>query len=249
MMRRIGAAGLGYGQTFLLILGFLLTSGLIFLFGIWVGRDVAERRLAQEERIVRAAVPAAPTPSEDAASEVDRAFYERLKGQAYQRLQETAVAGPAPTPLDTPAPIPPSPAPTTGRPPLPTPALGALAEPAAARPTVAAPTRAPAPPTQQPMARATPAARPRTPEASGSQWADAGWTVQVNATTSEAEATAMARRLRAKGYDAYTVQAPQRGQTWYRVRVGRFTSMEQAKSMERRLHTAEGLTNAYVAPR
>ena len=44
-MRRIGIAGLGYGQVFLLIFGFLITSGLIFLFGIWVGRDVAERRL------------------------------------------------------------------------------------------------------------------------------------------------------------------------------------------------------------
>ena len=39
-------AGLGLGQLFALIFGFLITSALIFLFGIWVGRDITERRLA-----------------------------------------------------------------------------------------------------------------------------------------------------------------------------------------------------------
>ena len=47
----------------MLIFGFLLASALIFLFGIWVGRDVAERRLAQEERVVRVPVPVQPTVS------------------------------------------------------------------------------------------------------------------------------------------------------------------------------------------
>jgi DedD protein len=80
------------------------------------------------------------------------------------------------------------------------------------------------------------------------EWADAGWTVQVNATTNVQQATEMARKLRTKGYEAYTVQAPMRGQTWYRVRVGRFANREQAKELESRLRSSEHLDNAYVTP-
>ena len=74
------------------------------------------------------------------------------------------------------------------------------------------------------------------------------WTVQVNATTNLAQAIGLAHRLRQKGYDAYTVQAPIHGQTWYRVRVGRFKSRQQAQDMEAHLKRTEGLANAYVTP-
>jgi cell division septation protein DedD len=216
---RLGSsAGLGYGQVFVLIFGFLLASGLIFLFGIWVGRDVAEHRLAQEERVVRAAVPAQPTPGEGGAQhDVDLAFYQQLKEKAYQRLQETATAG-SPTPAH-------------------------LVE-------VTTPTRMAVRVAVKPTPRPTPLERAKTAATAsrGEDWADAGWTVQVNATTNPQQATDLARGLKSKGYDAYTVQAPMRGQTWYRVRVGRFSSREKAREMEKRLKSAEGLENAYVTP-
>ncbi len=87
-----------------------------------------------------------------------------------------------------------------------------------------------------------------TPRDSNDEWADAGWTVQVSATTDVSEATAIAARLKAKGYEAYTVRAPLRGQTWYRVRVGSFTNRDRAKETEQRLK-AEGMVNAYVTAR
>ncbi len=217
-MRLRGSAGLGYGQVFLLIFGFLITSGLIFLFGIWVGRDVAERRLAQEERVVRVAMPPPPTPKEQTAeSDVDLAFFQRLKEKAYQRLQETAAAA-SPTPARV--------------------------------VQVTTPTGAPMRAAQKRAPESTPALHVKAPEPPEhrDEWADAGWTVQVNATTNPQQASDLARGLRSKGYDAYTVQAPMRGQTWYRVRVGRFSSREKAKELETRLKTTEGLENAYVAP-
>lgn len=221
MLRRMGSAGLGFGQLFALIFGFLITSALIFLFGIWVGRDVTERRLAQEERVVRMAVPAQPTAAKEEEKDVDLSFYRGLKEKAYQHLQETAAPGPS-TP--TPAPVAQS----------------------------STPTRPPRRVTEKPKPTATsaPPARAKQPEtpASGKEWADAGWTVQVNATTNPQQATELARGLRAKGYDAYSVQAPMRGQTWYRVRVGRFTSRDKAKELEARLKSSEGLENAYVTP-
>jgi cell division septation protein DedD len=239
MMRRIGTAGLGYGQIFLIIFGFLITSGLIFLFGVWVGRDVTERRLAQEERLVRAPIPPPPTPNEEAKHDVDQSFYEQWKEKAYQRLQETAAAASA-TAVPRPS------AASSGQ--LPTPALETTrAAPAVPVAPAAAPTRTAIRVVEKPTAKPTPPVRAKTSDA-GEEWADAGWTVQVNATTNPEQATGLARRLKAKGYDAYTVQAPLRGQTWYRVRVGRFSSREKAKELESRLKESEGLENAYIAP-
>ena len=213
-----GTAGLGLGQLFALLFGFLITSALIFLFGIWVGRDITERRLASQERVVRMPVPIQPTPVADAKSaDVDLAFYQKLKEKAEQRLQETAGAG--------------SPAPAAPR----------LAQ---VVPPTSPPTRA----TEKRQPQVTPTARTKKEAQSGDEWADKGWTVQVNATTNPQQATDLVRALRGKGYDAYTVQAPMHGQTWYRVRVGRFPGRDKAKDLEAKLKASEGMENAYVTP-
>jgi cell division septation protein DedD len=209
-----GTAGLGLGQLFALLFGFLLASALIFLFGIWVGRDITERRLASQERVVRMPVPIPPTPAADAKStEVDLAFYQKLKEKAEQRLQETATAGS------------PSPAPRLGH---------------------VVPAASPASATEKRPPHPTPAVRSRQEPQGRDEWADKGWTVQVNATTSSQQATDLVRALRGKGFDAYTVQTPMHGQTWYRVRVGRFPNRDKAKELEAKLKTNEGMENAYV---
>jgi cell division septation protein DedD len=215
----MGSAGLGFGQLFVLVFGFLVASVLIFMFGIWVGRDITERRLAQEERVVRLPVPVQPTAKEEEKSQnVDAAFYQALKEKAYQRLQETAATATAAhvAQISTPT-VPPR----------------RVVEKAKATAIPAVPTKA-----KQPE-----------PPRIGDEWAGAGWTVQVNATTNPHQATELAQNLRAKGYDAYTVQAPMRGQTWYRVRVGRFGNRDRdkAKELEARLKH-DGLDNAYVTP-
>jgi cell division protein FtsN len=201
------SSGLSLGQVLTLTLGFLVASLLIFVFGVWVGKDFVERRLAKEERIVRKrAQPAEPLPAEPETAVV-------AAGEA------TATAVRVVATTVTPA-----------------------ARPTLAR-VVSAPTVTPARaarPAPAPVERARPAAPAR------EEWADAGWTVQVYATTDPNQATALARRLVAKGYDAYTLQAPMRGQTWYRVRVGRFGSHERAREMEQRLKSLEGMEAAYV---
>lgn len=222
MVRRIGSAGLGFGQLFALIFGFLVSSALIFLFGIWIGRAWTESRLVQEERVVRLAVPTPAAAKEDETEEVDLSFYRNLKEKAYQRLQEASAATPAPAALA------PSGTPTN-----------------APRNTPHQEVEKPKP---TPTAVPPPRAKPTEPSQTEKEWADAGWTVQVNATTNVQEATELARKLRLKGYEAYTVQAPMRGQTWYRVRVGRFTNREQAKELESRLRSSEHLDSAYVTP-
>lgn len=232
MMRRLGSAGLGIGQLFTLIFGFLVTSALIFLFGIWIGRAWMESRLVQEERIVRLPVPTPEAGKEEERSEeADLSFYRELKEKAYQRLQDVptpAAAAPAPVaqPVNT-----------------------AAAVPTHTHRHVTEKSKATATPAPR-RAEATPAAASRRtePTPAAKEWADAGWTVQVNATTNVQQATELARSLRAKGYEAYTVQAPLHGQTWYRVRVGRFSTKEKAQELEARLKSREHLDSAYVTP-
>ena len=72
------------------------------------------------------------------------------------------------------------------------------------------------------------------------------WTVQVGATMDSREALDITLRLRAQGFAAYTVQAPLRGQTWFRVRVGRFASREEAREVEARLRQTGEFKGAYV---
>jgi cell division septation protein DedD len=72
------------------------------------------------------------------------------------------------------------------------------------------------------------------------------WTVQVLASTDLLQAVILARQLRAKGYDAYTVEQKVGKVTWYRVRVGHFDSQEGAKVVEQRLRRQEQLEAAYV---
>jgi len=227
MRRRVDTAGFTYVQVFLLLCGFALASAVIFFLGFIIGKRQTEFVMAKEERVVKREMPGLPTPAEQLGP-ADQQFFESMKGKAYQRMQETQVAEAA---VVQTAP------PDAER--MPT------ATPEAAIPSRQA-TRAPA---EAATARPTRAATPkRTPPSGRDEWADAGWTVQVNATTNPQQAQDLAKSLRAKGYEAYTVQAPVRGQTWYRVRVGRFTSREKAVELEGRLKRREGLENAYITP-
>ncbi len=227
--------GLSIGQVLAVTIGFAGASVIVFIFGMWVGKDLAERRLAQEERVVRGVVtPGAPR--EAPAVDPDITFYDRLEHGA----------------------TPSGPALAAAAPPTATPDLHLLVMP----PTrVAAPTAravptsvALAPPRRVPTSVALAGGHPEsrvlpTPPSADDQWADAGWTVQVNATTDAQDADHLTRRLKAIGYDAYTVEAPLRGRTWYRVRVGNYRTRDAAQQMEQRLKTAEGFANAYVTAR
>ncbi|GIW45432.1 MAG: hypothetical protein KatS3mg077_2714 [Candidatus Binatia bacterium] len=242
-LRGRSQSGLTYPQVFLMVVIFAGASAVIFLLGMWVGRDAAERRLLQEERIVRAPIPwASPSPAreeERPEEAVDRAFYERLRRKAEERLAQATpvadLASSAASPVPSPPPAVVAATPTTAQ-------WLATLTPRLARPTQR--------PTSTARPRPTPTSVPRSRPEDRDAWADAGWTVQVTATTDATEARALVQRLRARGYDAYLVQVPSReGATWYRVRVGRFSSRAEAQEWEERLKSQAGLSGAFVVPR
>jgi len=72
------------------------------------------------------------------------------------------------------------------------------------------------------------------------------WSVQISAVPIKSIADTLVQRLIANGYDGYAVQAEVEGQTYYRVRVGRFNKRDEAESMRQSLAHQEGYRDAYL---
>jgi septal ring-binding cell division protein DamX len=62
------------------------------------------------------------------------------------------------------------------------------------------------------------------------------YSVQIDAMMDRAGAQQMAQKIRAKGFEPYIVSTVIDGKTWYRLRVGHYSSPEQAQAAESRLH-------------
>lgn len=77
----------------------------------------------------------------------------------------------------------------------------------------------------------------------------AKWTVQVNAFPDEKSAQSWVDRLKNKGYNAYVTDSRSKGKTWYRVRVGRYGSREEAERIAEALKTKENLPKAFPTER
>lgn len=105
--------------------------------------------------------------------------------------------------------------------------------PAAPAPAAAASTPAPSPPPAPTAAAAAPPAAAPVAAASG------GFTVQVSALKSRADADAIAQRLQSRGYKAYVVAPDAGGQVIYKVRVGMNMERPEAERIMGRLQTEE----------
>ena len=72
------------------------------------------------------------------------------------------------------------------------------------------------------------------------------WSVQISATQDRSAAQLLQDRLKGKGFDAFVVEAEVNSGRWYRVRVGRFSSSQEADKMRQDLQVKESLANAFV---
>ncbi len=73
------------------------------------------------------------------------------------------------------------------------------------------------------------------------------WRAQVNAFPDDRSAKQLVERLKNKGYNAYVTEVQNRGKTWYRVSVGRYSSREQADKAVEALKSKENYTKAFAA--
>lgn len=246
-----------------LMTAWAVTCGLVYLLGFYVGKGTQERRPGFEERVVRLPVTSTPPPEgQRPKTGAQLSFYDELLN---------ARAGEAGAPSTPPPTTPPSAALPVVPPPLPkvaAPAVPAVppTPPPAARPAavaaktpsppaaVAAVPRPPSPPpaaapgaTPPPAAPVALGSPPATIPAPAARPAGGGWTVEANPTRSRDEAEALQNQLRHRGYDAVVTHVQRDGETWYRLRVGRYQNSEQASQVMRRLREQEGVARAFVA--
>jgi cell division protein FtsN len=73
-----------------------------------------------------------------------------------------------------------------------------------------------------------------------------GWSVQANSYPDAKSAGDLVDRLKNKGYNAFVTEANVKGKVWYRVRVGRFGSREQAEKTAAALKSNENLGKAFA---
>src|SRR6185436_6358638 len=233
-----------------LVVAWLVTGGIAYVLGYYVGRGTPERHAAIEERSVRLPVTSTPPP------EGQRPKAEREFPSFYQTLP--AGERPIDVARGTPVTAPPTAGARTTT--LAPPTTLARTPPAASTQTTAVPRAVattsttlvrttPTPPMTVPRAvTATTTSAPSAPPTTLARTASrGGYTVEASPTRSRSEAEQLMATFRRRGYDATLVQVERDGDTWYRLRVGRYPTSEQATDTMRRLRDVEGVTHVFVA--
>ena len=79
--------GLTFGQLITLTFGFLLASVVIFVFGMWVGRDLADQQAAKQRDVARVPVaPPGPEPTRPLVVAARDARADRRRAHAWRRV-------------------------------------------------------------------------------------------------------------------------------------------------------------------
>jgi len=87
------------------------------------------------------------------------------------------------------------------------------------------------------------------PAAAAPSGSEGGWQLQVSSFKTQAEAEQFADQLRARGHKAYTVEARVTGRgTWWRVRVGPFSSQHAAQAYRASFEEKEHVVPFIVQP-
>jgi len=248
-MAKQGRVGMSLWDRLVLLIAWVLTCGLVYVLGIYVGKGTHEGRLGIDERVVRLPVASTPPPEgQRPKGESELRFYETLMSDKEPDARAEAKAtppapkpaaspGPATKPASQPSTTPPGARPVS-TPPVDSPARAARAETGAQGRAPVDTAATPRPPTP---ASAPPADRPPSLARTG------GWTVQANPMRSREEAEGLLRQLHGRGYEASIVRVLRDGDTWYRVQIGHFATSQQATEIMQKLREREGVSHAFVA--
>jgi cell division septation protein DedD len=213
------------GQMILLGGAFTLTSVIIFLIGMFVGKSIEERKVAKKEEPLFK-IPVKPSSKETsgapAAQSKDEISFndapsksESAVSQAEEKTKEVKVA-----------------------------------EKVAAETKPPAKTEAPATKRAEKKVEMSAPAAEAVKKAETTETAvDQGkiWRVQVNAYPDERSAKLIVDRLKNKGYNAYATEVQNTGKTWFRVSVGKYGTREEADKIVESLKSKENFTKAFVS--
>jgi cell division septation protein DedD len=220
-------------QVFTLFFGGAVIASLVFVLGITVGRRLESRAHADTISAREAAItdPLAALDLLAATGDLDGAG--SLDDLSFPR----ALAAPEPAPEPEPAAEPatePEPEPSEAE-------ARAAAEKKAADEKKAAEAKAAA---EKKVAEEKAAAEKR----AEAEKKKARFTLQLSSFQDESEATTFYQKLRASGYEPFITRAevPEKG-TWFRVRLGKYASYDDAIAAKQSFEKAEKII-AYVTP-
>jgi len=230
------------------VVSLLGASFLIFLFGIYAGRELEARKAVENTRIVRIGNHGEGEKISEAQPEIvgttgtmEQKEKPTISPQSAQQIPKTVVVVSPQKPNEPP--------PTTsstvlsGKDPSP---KTDLVKKSSAGPV----SKETAPPS--PVARASQEKKivpktdpPSTSLAKNSQSTRGQWSIQIHATREEGAAQQIARQLRSQGYAPSVSKIVRDGEVWYRVRVGSFANAEEARTSSERLRREGKFSQAY----
>jgi cell division protein FtsN len=203
-------------QLFALFMATVVVSVVIFLIGVFVGRNVRTQQLAAAERLNDSAAALTPAPARQTApppaaaeSPLEAAEPPTPPAETDELSYKRRLEGPSSSEsLKQPAPAPPS-------------------------------ARAASPQPAQTRAAGSPSAAPQAAAAGIIGTPQPGtWVIQIHVLRDRAAANGIVRRLVAKGYPAFLVAAgPPTGT--YKVQVGRYKDRDEAQKVIERLKKEE----------
>jgi len=208
---------------------FTLASVIIFGLGMFVGKEIEARKIVRpEEPLVK--VPVKPSPrgaagTEGAKSKDDLTFYNTLtktpeaKQAAETKTEEKEAEKSARTAAKEKKP---------------------QGQEETARAKAAENRREKSP------AAAEPETKAQAMESAEAKTNGKDWNVQANSYPDAKSAKDLVDRLKNKGYNAFVTEANVKGKVWYRVRIGRFGSREEAEKTVAALKSNEDLGKAFA---
>jgi DedD protein len=221
-----------FGQMVLLGTAFTLTSVVVFFLGIFIGKGIEARKMVKrEEPLIK--IPVKPSAAGSvgtagAPPKEELTFYETLtKSPQNQPALEDKVKEAKP-------------------------AEKALKR--EVKETRAEPAHDAAPAPRKAIEKKPEKATPQAVTAPTTQTAERkenskSWAVQVNAYPDERSAKLLVDRLKNKGYNAVVSEVRNAGKVWYRVRVGKYGSREEADKAVEDLRSKEKLEKAFATSR
>lgn len=209
---------------------FTLASMVIFGLGMLVGKEIEARKIVRpEEPLVK--VPVKPSPrgaagTEGAKSKDDLTFYNTLtKTPEAQQAAETK---------------------TEEKEVEKTARAAAKEKKPQAHEEAAAHAKAAENRGEKSPAVGEPETKAQATESAEAKTNGKGWSVQANSYPDAKSANDLVDRLKNKGYNAFVTEANVKGKVWYRVRIGRFGSREEADKIAAALKSNEDLGNAFA---
>jgi cell division septation protein DedD len=229
-------------QIVSLLIAGVVVMGAVFVLGVVVGKKLSETDGQPHGSDVLAQLDEKAAAMQKVAEEPPLTFQETLTEKAPPPTKVEPKPEPKPEPKVAAAPA------VKAEDPAPVAPAAVAAAPKGTIAPTPTPTRitpAPAPVAAPVAARAaTNEPRPAMPSAPPSE----GWTLQLQASQSRADADRFTASMREKGYAPYIVTAEVEGRgTWHRVRLGSFPSKEAATKYLADFKRETGM-NAFIAP-